>query len=309
MPKSPERKKEELRKALHPNQPPDYDLSHVSLPPIHPSPEVSLKLIEELTRIISPKVDVYKEFTSHYQTLDIEQRYFFCQYYLSYHFDSVYGHSYIHRTLFSKYFEENARIEKNDGYLKYLSLQEQKVLWRNYTNKLSEISKTDQFIKSELQSLKWQMYRIYNLPKHKNIHFQSHYSEKLQRRLFRNIDISNNANEYIYKAREILTTKMSSEEADLFIYNSFNFPTNEKIRTFLSMDSAFGKASGKLMFLLFDSHRNIVKKPKATKLHFAEIMYVNFQYVRNNWAELQKRKYNATLEDFLSSSVVGYIRQ
>lgn len=218
-------------------------LNHITLPSIHPDPLKSIELQKNIYDLVRSKENIFNLFQDIFNSLDIQEQYFFLNYGLEYLYPLPYYPNYL-----LTYFEEQSQLAEDNATL----LKETSSLTVTFNNSSlydhlkEEVDKTKQceliieFISEQLPLLDYKLKLYYRdilqgqdytfTPEHFAID-----NYKLEPKIYQ-ITIPQKTNEFLDAVREVLSPKISIEQIDAFLYNSFYFASNYTPMEVLELD-------------------------------------------------------------------------
>lgn len=294
------------------SEPNVHNLKYVPLPNIHPDPLKSIQLTQKIYDLIKAETNLPQGIQKIYSALDDQEKYFFCLYAKEYFQDNYYG------SFYRSFLKENSGL--SSGIIKFSSLnnffeaQKEQALYLDlYKNRLQEGIEVLEFILLRLPHLQSMMQREYGKKYHADLEFLADNPEiiashTISTRKFR-VNITNKSEDYIFRVRELFKRSESrtSQLVDAFIYNSFLFPSNTSSVEFLSFPFEDKGEVYRFIHLIYLEHKRIVKRPKVTKLDFARLMYLNFDFVRQGWEKALRKNPKDSIDSFLKRSTAKNI--
>ena len=274
-----------------------YRVDHIQLPDFHPDPLKSIELQQKIYDLVRIQGNIFYEFEKFYNSLELEEQYFLLQYGLEYLYPNTYYTNYL-----QSYFEELALQSEDNATVLHETSTERVILNDNSLDYFEEeVKKTEQaeliidFIREELPFTTHKLKLQYRdkLQGQDYLFAPEHFAVdkyQLDPKMYR-VNVPVRVDEFLNKVREELQEHISSEQIDAFIYNSFQFPSNLTTMEILSLDFGNSVTTNTLIHRVYLTYKDVVMK-KTSRFDFAKIMYLNFEFVRNNWEKYREKHQN-----------------
>lgn len=291
-----------------------YNIDYIHLPKIHPDPLRSIELTQKIVSLLeNNEASLSESFKSQYISLNKKDKYYFLCYTLEY-FSFDYYDTFIqaHITKIENEAIEDSVISYNEetnesishgklelnALLRIAELQSQVHIIIDFIR--DEFPNSERDAKVEYRDM---LVSIGNWFVNESFYSSN---EAINPKIYQ-ISLDENVNLFINEIREILK-KVPSNQVDSFIYNSFTFNTNSKPLELCNLNFGNSSKTNFLIHSIYKAYIHIIKR-KVSRFDFAKVMYLNFQFVRDNWKSYSQNHKNALREDYLKTHVASNIEK